>query len=990
VNDAEANAGFRRPVRPEQDDLLWQHLRSLPAFRALLRAVEARFYQHIDLPDPILDLGCGDGKFVQLGFPERRLAAGIDPWWGPLQKARRSEAYQQVLQSLGHRLPFPDSHFATVISNSVLEHIPDVQSVLNETGRVTRPGGRLVITMPNHNFTRYLDGAMFFERLGLQGMADWYRRSFNRIARHAHTDPAEAWAARLAKGGFSVERWQYYFSVPALHALEMGHMQGLPSAVLHFLTGHWIVAPWKSSLSLTERWVRPYFEEEQPEIGTMLLIIARKEGAGPITPLLPAMDPLDLSLPEPVPVAQSSLPDTPIAAEQAELLSQLRKEVIPDQPSGESQPPPRQYFPGRVVTISLLLLSLFSAVLGQFILSNQTETPAEALPWFALSFLFLALLTLWAGNWAAAALTLPRAGPIARRRWLVLLSLLSVLVANGQVNSPIALQRPVLALYLWLLAIGLALFALWPRPAGPRMPSTRPRLTRWEWAFIGGSFLVALALRAVNLTAHPFILNGSEASIGLDAWTVTTNQIGSPFATGWLANPTLPSYILAIPIRLLGRTILAVRILSPLIGALAVPAIYLFGRRLWGPPVGLVAALLLAGSHLYLHYSRLGMTNIWDPLLTMIALGLAYSSWQSRRRELWLLFGLATGVSAYWYTVSHLLPLMLTALLLLLLLHDRRELWQQRWNLLTAGLMALVVSLPILLFYRSNPGVFTDRLNVLGIFQSNWFVQEGARTGQNAAQVLIDQFWRALLAFNYGLDTSPAYNPGRPLLSLWPAVLLVLGVGLSLWRWRQLRYRLLLVWFGVVIIFAAFFLESPPNSHRLLVAVPAVYLFVALGLGWIVQQSFAIFHLSRRYLALILVILALLLAARDVAFYFGPYQNAHRFADRNSEIAHEMSLYLNDLDGPWTVYFYGAPAMYTSFPTFAYLVEEWQSAVQVQDVEGTNLLPPAAPDSRTVYIYVPDRSAELTLAQETYPEGQMRVFEGHHASPLFYVYEVQP
>ena len=212
VNDFEPNVNPTASTIPDQDDLLWQHLKSLPAFRALLRAAEARFYQHLDLPDPILDLGCGDGNFAQFAFPGRRLTAGIDPWWGPLQKARQAAAYQQVLQSLGHRLPFPDDHFATVISNSVLEHIPDIQPVLNEANRVTKPGGRLVITMPNHHFTRYLGGALFFERLGLAGMANWYRRTFNRIARHAHTDAAETWAARLAETGFAVERWQYYFS----------------------------------------------------------------------------------------------------------------------------------------------------------------------------------------------------------------------------------------------------------------------------------------------------------------------------------------------------------------------------------------------------------------------------------------------------------------------------------------------------------------------------------------------------------------------------------------------------------------------------------------------------------------------------------------------------------------------------------------------------------------------------------------------------------
>ena len=55
-----------------EGDFLWRHLRELPAFRALLRAVEARFYQDLlPLQEPVLDLGCGDGHFASVTFPRR-------------------------------------------------------------------------------------------------------------------------------------------------------------------------------------------------------------------------------------------------------------------------------------------------------------------------------------------------------------------------------------------------------------------------------------------------------------------------------------------------------------------------------------------------------------------------------------------------------------------------------------------------------------------------------------------------------------------------------------------------------------------------------------------------------------------------------------------------------------------------------------------------------------------------------------------------------
>ena len=114
-----------------QDDLLWRQLKTIPAFRAILRAVEARFYFAVDLPEPTLDVGCGDGHFSQMVF-NHKLSAGIDPWWNPLKKAQKSEMYELALQAMGDKLPFPDGHFASAFSNSVLEHIPDIQPVLTK------------------------------------------------------------------------------------------------------------------------------------------------------------------------------------------------------------------------------------------------------------------------------------------------------------------------------------------------------------------------------------------------------------------------------------------------------------------------------------------------------------------------------------------------------------------------------------------------------------------------------------------------------------------------------------------------------------------------------------------------------------------------------------------------------------------------------------------------------------------------------------------
>ncbi len=267
------------PVEAAQStrDHLWRQISSLPYFRGFLRAVEARFYENIPLPSPTLDLGCGDGHFASLTF-DRKLEVGIDPWEGPLRQAAKSGAYLEVIKGSGEKLPFADAHFASAVSNSVLEHIPDLQPVLTEVARVLKPGAPFVFCVPNHQFLDTLSIAAFFSRIGLKGVARAYRRFFNRISRHHHCDDPQTWQKRLEEAGFELVDWWHYFSPGAFHVLEWGHYFGLPSLVTRKIFGRWILAPRRWNLFLIESITRRYYNEPaiQPE-GAYTFYIGRRK-----------------------------------------------------------------------------------------------------------------------------------------------------------------------------------------------------------------------------------------------------------------------------------------------------------------------------------------------------------------------------------------------------------------------------------------------------------------------------------------------------------------------------------------------------------------------------------------------------------------------------------------------------------------------------------------------------------------------------------------
>jgi SAM-dependent methyltransferase len=248
----------------------------MPYFRGLLRAVEARFYEDLELPAPTLDLGCGDGHFATLAF-NRPLEVGTDPWWGPLTEAQERRAYQSIVQTDGAAQPFPAEHFASAVSNSVLEHIPHLDDVLAETARVLQPGAPFIFCVPNHQFLSSLSVGRGLDKIGLSSLGNAYRAFFNRISRHHHCDDPQTWEARLTKAGFRLEKWWHYFSPAALRTLEWGHYFGIPSLVSKKLTGRWIIAPQPWNLVLTRHLTEPYYNEPlAAEDGVYSFYIARR------------------------------------------------------------------------------------------------------------------------------------------------------------------------------------------------------------------------------------------------------------------------------------------------------------------------------------------------------------------------------------------------------------------------------------------------------------------------------------------------------------------------------------------------------------------------------------------------------------------------------------------------------------------------------------------------------------------------------------------
>ena len=101
----------------------------------------------------VLDLGCGAGTdtlvAAQMVGPQGSVT-GIDMTEEMLAKARSSVAELgatnvKLVAGEAEALPFPDASFDVVISNGVIDLIPDKDAVFSELFRVLAPGGRIQI-----------------------------------------------------------------------------------------------------------------------------------------------------------------------------------------------------------------------------------------------------------------------------------------------------------------------------------------------------------------------------------------------------------------------------------------------------------------------------------------------------------------------------------------------------------------------------------------------------------------------------------------------------------------------------------------------------------------------------------------------------------------------------------------------------------------------------------------------------------------------------
>jgi len=142
----------------------------------------------------LLDIGCGRGDFILACRRKGWRVNGVEQANSLVMRLRETLGIEVVTPEAIPTLPNGAFDFVTLWH--VLEHLPEPRESLREVARLLKPGGRLLVEVPN-----------FGSWQAHLGRAHWHHMD---VPRHLlHFDRA-ALAALLARAGFTPERWHTF------------------------------------------------------------------------------------------------------------------------------------------------------------------------------------------------------------------------------------------------------------------------------------------------------------------------------------------------------------------------------------------------------------------------------------------------------------------------------------------------------------------------------------------------------------------------------------------------------------------------------------------------------------------------------------------------------------------------------------------------------------------------------------------------------------
>jgi hypothetical protein len=384
---------------------------------------------------------------------------------------------------------------------------------------------------------------------------------------------------------------------------------------------------------------------------------------------------------------------------------------------------------------------------------------------------------------------------------------------------------------------------------------------------------------------------------------------------------------------------------------------YKLAESWFGKQVGLLSAWVWAITIWPIHLSRIGLRPILLPLLLSITFWLATLAYRQQgagqsigrsfgRRSiwLWLLTGVAYGVSFYTYLAARFTVLVIALLIVYLLLTKRgKPLWP---GIVWAAVGATIIIAPLAFLVWQQPELSFGRAGQVSILNP-------AVNGDDLLGTLWRQGWKSVGLFFVEGDTIARHNPpGRPVFDLILLVPFLAGLIWCIKHWRYTAAVAVLLWV-VVMLGPTLLAEDAPHFLRAVGILPAAVMLPAIGLSLLWKWSRLPSGLGQ-VLAISLLVASLAVTIND---YFINYAQQPQTAYWFEDAARDLSEQINSEEKNAKIYM--DRRFWEGWPSIRFLLDPGRqiSFYRPDELEDIKISPPSV-----VYAWPYDGIQEVTGA----------------------------
>jgi len=388
---------------------------------------------------------------------------------------------------------------------------------------------------------------------------------------------------------------------------------------------------------------------------------------------------------------------------------------------------------------------------------------------------------------------------------------------------------------------------------------------RWEWPIVLGLLLIAFFFRVWQLNDVPPGLHHDEVIIGQVAKEILRGHFGIYFTAGYGHEPFY-HYAVAGMFGAIGANAFVLRLTSAFIAMLGLATTYVFVRRIFSPAAAIGTLAWMSISFWAVFFARVGLRGITLPLLTTLT---AYFLWRAlfgrrvtddgpqttvsssfiphARRSSFILPGVLLGLTFYTYQASRVFPLIFGLFLLFVFVEQwraARRLPHSSVRSLPVGLITRHALRSTLIFFLSAFIVAAPLIIYLTVINPSAEARVADLSGPlnqlragDPSEVIISVL-NTLGMFTYRGDAVPIYNlSGRPAFpEIVGAALFIIGLLISVWRWKRPAYTLMLLWFFISLL-PAMVTPFSPNFVRTIAAWPVPFVFAGLAMSEAVRRA---------------------------------------------------------------------------------------------------------------------------------------------------------